>query len=132
MASEGSPTVGWVRTGEWLNYTATVQADGAYTLKARVASPNAGRTAVLSVDGVQKGTIAVPNTGGWTRFATVNLPVTLTAGTHVLKLTFQGDGQNINCDRVRAGHGHDPHDDGPPSGRRRSRPHPSRPRRGPR
>ena len=38
----------------------------------------------------------MPNTGGWTRFATVNVPVALTAGTHVLKLTFQGDGLNVN------------------------------------
>ncbi len=95
-SSEGSNSVGWIRNGEWLAYTATVQADGAYTLKARVASPYAGRTATFSVDGVQAGTIVVPNTGGWTQFATVSVPVTLTAGTHILKLSFSGDGQNIN------------------------------------
>ena len=96
IASEGSNSVGWIRNGEWLGYTATVQQAGAYTLKARVASPYAGRTAVLSVDGTQAATIAVPNTGSFETFTTVTVPVTLTAGSHLLKLAFPGDGQNVN------------------------------------
>ena len=57
---------------------------GPYTLTARVASPNSGRTAVLFVDGVEKATIAVPNTGSFAKFASVSVPVTLEAGTHTL------------------------------------------------
>ena len=95
-AGESTPNVGWVRTGEWLSYTANVTTAGNYTLSARVASPYAGRTAVLSVDGTPAATVAVPNTGSYAAFRTVQVPVALTAGTHVLKLTFSGDGQNIN------------------------------------
>lgn len=93
---EGSPNVGWIRNGEYLTYTATVQSAGAYTMTARVASPNSGRTAALSIDGAPGATITIPNTGSFSTFRTVSVPVTLTAGTHTLKLTFSGDGQNLN------------------------------------
>ena len=96
FTAEGSPSVGWVRNGEWLTYTPTVTTAGAYTMKARVANPNVPRTAVLSVDGVQTATITVPTTGSFGKFTTVQVPVTLAAGTHTLRLTFSGDGQNWN------------------------------------
>ncbi|MEN6517380.1 MAG: carbohydrate-binding protein [Methanospirillum sp.] len=92
----GVTDVGWIRNGEYLTYTANVTQAGNYTLTARTASPNSGRTMAFSVDGTQTATIAVPNTGAYERFATVPVPVTLAAGTHVLKLTFQGDGQNLD------------------------------------
>ena len=63
FTTEGSPSVGWIRNGEWLTYTTNVTTPGAYTMKARVANPNVPRTAVLSVDGVQTATITVPTTG---------------------------------------------------------------------
>ncbi|HIH03401.1 MAG TPA: carbohydrate-binding protein [Methanoregulaceae archaeon] len=91
-----TPNIGWVRTGEYLAYTATVQDAGTYTLSARVASPNSGRTIAVSVDGAAAATIPVPKTGAYERFATAEVPVTLAVGTHVLKLTFSGDGQNID------------------------------------
>lgn len=96
FTAEGSPSVGWIRSGEWLTYTATVTTAGAYTMKARVANPNVARTAVLSVDGVTNATITVPTTGSYGRFTTVSVPVTLPAGTHNLRLAFSGDGQNWN------------------------------------
>jgi PKD repeat protein len=116
--AEGTPDVGWIRDGEWLTYTVNVTQAGSYTLTARVASPNNDRTVVLSIDGVQFPTITIPNTGSFDTFtnvtpfmyvdlppqtptpgptgSTVPIPVTLTAGMHVLNLTFSGDGQNIN------------------------------------
>ncbi len=92
----GVTNVGWIRNGEFLTYTANVTKAGAYILRARVASPNSGRTAAVSVDGTQKATIAVPNTGSFATFRTVEVPVTLAAGTHTLKLAFAGDGQNLD------------------------------------
>jgi PKD repeat protein len=116
--TEGTPDIGWIRDGEWLTYTVNVTQAGSYTLTARVASPNNDRTVVLSIDGVQFPTITIPNTGSFATFtnvtpfmyvdlppqtptpgptgSTVPIPVTLTAGMHVLNLTFSGDGQNIN------------------------------------
>ncbi len=96
IAGEGSPSVGWIRNGEWLTYTATITTTGQYTLRARVASPNSGRTMALVVDNATGATMTVPNTGSFTRFTTVTVPIMLTAGKHTLRLTFSGDGQNLN------------------------------------
>ncbi len=92
----GIMNVGWVRNGEYLTYTATVAENGTYTMAVRVASANSGRTAALSVDGSPAATITVPNTGSFSMFMTVEAPVFLEAGTHTLKLTFAGDGQNLD------------------------------------
>ena len=95
-ASEASHNLGWIRNGEWVTYTATVQTSGSYSVTARVASPNTGCQARLAVDGAAPSTIAVPNTGSYSKFTNVSVPVMLTAGEHVLTLTFDGDGQNMN------------------------------------
>jgi hypothetical protein len=92
----GATNVGWIRDGEYLTYTATVQSAGAYTMTARVASPNSGRTIAVSVDGAPLATIAVPNTGSFAAFRTVPVPVTLPAGVHTVRLMFAGDGQNLD------------------------------------
>jgi hypothetical protein len=99
IETQGSVTnVGWIRNGEYLTYTANVTGAGAYAMTARVASPNTGRTIAVSVDGTLINTIAVPNTGSFSAFQTVQVmaPFSFSAGTHTLKLAFQGDGQNLD------------------------------------
>ena len=98
----GITNVGWIRNGEFLTYTASVAEAGQYTMSARVASPNSGRTFAVSVDGAAAGTIAVPSTGSFATFRTLEVPVTLEAGTHTVKLAFQGDGQNLDWIAFRA------------------------------
>ncbi len=96
LAALATPDVGWIRTGEYLVYTVNVTVAGTYTLTARVASPNSGRTMTLSAGGTTLATIAIPNTGSFATFSNVTVPVTLTAGSQALRLTFTGDGQNID------------------------------------
>jgi len=95
-ASEGSYAVGWVREGEWVAYTANVTTGGMFILNARVASPNDGRTCVLTINGTGDTVIQVPNTGSFNTYATVTLGVVLPAGLQRLTLRFSGDGQNLN------------------------------------
>ncbi|MEN6342135.1 MAG: carbohydrate-binding protein [Methanospirillum sp.] len=92
----GITNVGWIRSGEWLTYTANVTAEGQYTMSARVASPNSGRKFAVVVDGADTSTVTVPNTGSFEAFLTVEIPVPLAAGQHTLKLVFAGDGQNLD------------------------------------
>ena len=47
----GGYNVGWVSAGEWLNYTVKVATAGLYTIEFRVASPGAGGTFHLEVNG---------------------------------------------------------------------------------
>jgi hypothetical protein len=95
-SSGGVTNVGWIREGEWLTYTADVAASGQYTLTARVASPNSGRTILVLVDGASVATIGVPRTGSFSTWQTTSVQVPLASGQHTLRLMFTGDGQNID------------------------------------
>jgi len=92
----GVTNVAYIRTGEWIEYTINVPAAGTYPTTFRVSSPNSGRTMGISVDGTPVATIPVPNTGSFTTYTNVVFPVALQSGTHTLKVTFQGDGQNFD------------------------------------
>ena len=90
----GGYTLSYVSAGEWLKYSVSVTAAGSYTLDARVASPGAGGTFHVEVDGVNvTGTLAVPNTGGWQAWQTITTSaIALTAGPHVLRVVFDTNG----------------------------------------
>jgi hypothetical protein len=75
---------------EWLAYTISVPATGQYDIELRAATnvdfPNSAFR--VEVDGVNAtGTVVLPDTGGWSNYQWLGKKtVTLTAGTHVLKL----------------------------------------------
>jgi probable HAF family extracellular repeat protein len=104
----GGYNVGWTRPGEWLHYTAHVAAAGTYTLRARVAAVGAGGRLRVSFNGVDKtGPLAVPDTGGWQAWTTISTPVTLEAGTQVMRVVFDAAGSsggvgNVNWIRLDA------------------------------
>jgi hypothetical protein len=84
----GGYNIGWVGAGEWLQYTVNVASAGTYTIQFRVAAPAAGGTFRLEVNGIDKtGPLAVPNTGGWQTWGTVQKTgVALAAGQQVWRL----------------------------------------------
>ncbi len=93
----GGCNVGWIKAGEWLEYTVEVE-EGTYDIKVRLASPNDNRTLGISLDGNVLGTVDCPNaSSGWQDWRTATLAgVTLPAGEHVIRLTMQDDSFNIN------------------------------------
>ncbi len=90
----GGYKIGWTEAGEWMEYTVSVAAAGAYDLSVRVASAGAGGTFHLEVDGTNvTGPLAVPNTGGWDSWTAVSATgLTLAAGTRVLRLSMESAG----------------------------------------
>jgi PKD repeat protein len=98
LDTDGSPNVGWIRAGEWMAYTVNVSTAGTYTAGFRVASSHSGSTVQVYVDDgtTPVATVSVPNTGDWPAFRTVQVPVTLPAGQHRLRLSFPTDYVNIN------------------------------------
>jgi hypothetical protein len=87
--SGGGYNVGWINAGEWLEYTVNIVTAGTYTLDARVASPSGGGTLHVELDGADKtGALVVPATGGWQSWTTISRAVSLPAGTHVLRVSF--------------------------------------------
>ncbi len=101
---DGNNNIGWVAAGEWVNYTVNVGASGHYTVQLRVASP--GGDGWLKVGFNRSGvwaSVPVRATGGWQAYTTLELPVTLNAGTQVLTLLFETAGFNISKIVVSSG-----------------------------
>ncbi|WP_242204156.1 glycosyl hydrolase [Aestuariivivens insulae] len=87
--SEGA-TVGWIASGEWLEYTVDVQTTGCYNLSLRYACGNTGGGGpfYLELDGQKVSlNIGFQYTGDWANWSTKAVSnVNLTAGIHVLRL----------------------------------------------
>jgi hypothetical protein len=98
LNDDATYAVGWTRPGEWLQYTVNVTQTASYALDARVSSSVGTAQFRVDVDGADAtGTIAVPNTGGFNAWTTVQRPgVGLTAGTHVLRVYVVAGGFNLN------------------------------------
>jgi endonuclease/exonuclease/phosphatase family metal-dependent hydrolase len=97
--AEGGYDVGWTAAGEWLNYTVNVSSAGSYVVALRVATPG---TATMHV-GFNGGSsvwsgVAIPNSGGWQNWTTVNVTVNLAAGVQQMTLLF--DTGNVNLNKI--------------------------------
>jgi parallel beta-helix repeat protein len=96
VETKGTTTnVGYIRTGEWIEYTVNVASTGTYTATFRVAAWSSGRQIAVSVDGVPKATVSLPVTGSYTAWKTVSTQIPLEAGTHVIRLAFNNN-QNLD------------------------------------
>jgi beta-glucosidase len=104
----GGYDVGWINTGEWLEYTVNVPDPSAlYSIGVRVASASGGGQLRLRLDGKVLGTVTIPSTGNWQNWQTLTLPtapVSGGAGSKALRLEALSAGFNINwiqLDRVQ-------------------------------
>jgi|GEM_PF-412606 len=96
--SEGGFNLGWVNTGEWLEYTVNVSQNGNYDLGLRVASQGNGKKMHVEVDAINiTGTLAIPNTGSFQTWQAVTVSnITLTAGAKVVRIFFEENDINFN------------------------------------
>lgn len=102
-SNNGVTNIAWITNNEWTEYTVEMAASGTFTANFRVAAWADGKRISVSVDGQAVGTVNVPNTGSYEAFQTVSVPLQMTAGTHVVRLTYLGDGQNIDWFEVISG-----------------------------
>ena len=90
--SEGR-NVGWIDTGDYLHFSAVDFGSGAASFTARVASAGVGGTIEIrtgSLTGTVLGSCAVPVTGGWQTWTTINCNVSGLSGVRALYLRFVG------------------------------------------
>jgi len=92
----GGLDVGWVDTGDWIEFSVNVPASGNYTINYRVASPNNGGKIEFKENGVYRAEASIPNTGGWQTWVVVKATVYLNSGTRTIRLTANSGGWNIN------------------------------------
>ncbi len=70
--NDGGGTVGWIRNGEWIEYSIDVQTEGLYRAELRVASQAGGGNMQILVNGEDRsGNISIPSTFSWTAFTTI-------------------------------------------------------------
>lgn len=91
--SDGGYNIHKIETYEWLEYTINLSDAANFKFEFRVASTNSAGTISISLDGVSKGSVSVPNTGGMQTWRTVKKSYGgfggwLPAGEHVLRLSF--------------------------------------------
>ncbi|MEZ6318823.1 MAG: family 16 glycosylhydrolase [Phycisphaerales bacterium] len=86
VCNEGGYNIGWVRQGEWTEYTVNVLQTGTYRVDTRVAAQSNGGTFRFEIDGTPvSGDVAAPVTGGWQTWVTATTEVDLEAGEHILR-----------------------------------------------
>lgn len=97
-SDNGNPNVGWILSGEWLDYTIDVEESGYYNVVLRTASANSsGGPAYLYVNGEERlGPINVPGTGEWDNFISLQAgKIALDVADTLLTLKFVGGGFNL-------------------------------------
>lgn len=97
----GGMNIGWISTGDWVEYHLDAERGGRYELFMRYASPNGTASVAVSLDGVSVITESIDTaTGGWQNWQSLRLgELILPQGVSVLRLAFTtsgGDDLNIN------------------------------------
>ena len=92
--SDGVSNLGYVDANDWATYNIDVSFSGIYELIVR----HAGYTGDfdISIDGAVNRNVAFPATAGWQEWESYNSQLSLTEGQHVMKLTFNKPGTNLN------------------------------------
>ena len=95
---EGGYNVGWIASGEWLEYVVNVAYSGTYNVTVRVASQTAGGNLHIELGGVNvTGTMNFAATGGWQTWTTVaKNNVVLSAGQQIMRISMDSGDWNIN------------------------------------
>lgn len=105
----GGKNVGYIDAGDWLSYAGTpvnIPSTGNYVIEYRVASQNGGGSLAFEEAGGAPvhGTIAIPATGGWQTWTTIQHTVNLSAGNHQFGIKANAGGWNLNWIRISKAH----------------------------
>ncbi|MBF99742.1 MAG: hypothetical protein CMI36_12185 [Owenweeksia sp.] len=92
----GGDNVGWIDTGDWMEYEVNSPGSTTYDIDLRVAALYAGGEIEIFTDNTSLGTVTVPSTGGWQVWTTVSTTVSLPAGAQTLRVEAETGGFNVN------------------------------------
>lgn len=96
----GGQNVGFIATGDSLEYTVNIPADGTYQIEYRVATDSGSDGFILSFDGVEVDMQTVEPTGGWQTYVTLTASIDLVQGEQTMRFDFVGGSVNINWIRI--------------------------------
>jgi hypothetical protein len=97
----GGYNVGWITTGEWLEYLINSTATTMYTLTSRVAASTDGNQFHIEVDGIDKtGIITVNATGGVQTYTDFSNDIAISAGLHCMRVFFDKSNGGFNLNKI--------------------------------
>lgn len=96
--------IGWIETGEWLEYTVNVATAGNYNVKARISSVSSAGEFILQFNGLPVKTgISVPNTGSNQAWRELEIgTISLNAGEQVMRVEVISGGFNLSMIQFEA------------------------------
>jgi hypothetical protein len=98
--TDGGKNVGYLETGDWMDYQINVGNAGIYTVEFRVASAlPEGVLKGLHIkksDGTTIGMLNIPHTGNWQNWTTIKTNLNLDAGIQTIRVYVDKPGWNIN------------------------------------
>ncbi|MCB9289563.1 MAG: carbohydrate-binding protein [Lewinellaceae bacterium] len=91
-------SVGWIASGEWMQYDVRVEESAVYDVHVRVAAGGSGGRFHFSAGGAEiSDIVSVPYSGGWQNWQTVVVPnVVLTPSDQKLRFHIDKDGYNLS------------------------------------
>jgi uncharacterized delta-60 repeat protein len=88
----GGYNVGFLKGGEWLEYTMDFVQSGPQVLNVRAASKGAGGTFRVLINGYSLGNFVMPDTGGWQTFTTLSKSLYFGPSRYVIRFEALGEG----------------------------------------
>lgn len=103
----GGYNIGYIDSGEWLEFAINVSTPGSFSADTRVASAQNGGAFYFEIDGAKIGSdISTTNTGGWQTWTTINSSLgNLSAGDHHLCIQMKSGPFNINWVELKSADG---------------------------
>ena len=100
----GGLNMGWIDSGDWMEYSVQVDVAGNYQFDFRLASQNGSTPGYkILLDGQWVDQIEIPKTGDWQNWQTISgRVVSLDAGQYTLRVEAQSSGANFNWVQLTA------------------------------
>lgn len=97
-SNAGVTKIGYVKSGEWLEYSVKVENTDKYFLRVTLGSPSSSSKLRIEIDGIDKtGLVAIPNTGGYEDWENFLLELNLVKGDQVIRFYFESTDAYV-CD----------------------------------
>ncbi|MEW7278309.1 cellulase family glycosylhydrolase [Aquimarina sp. 2201CG1-2-11] len=96
----GGINVGWIDVGDYIDYRLNIPESGLYKIEYRVASKFGNGEVDFRVNNTSKGKTAIPNTGNWQNWITIDTTVELSRGNQTIRLFATGPSWNINWFKI--------------------------------
>jgi beta-glucanase (GH16 family) len=96
-ANDGGENVGWIESGEWLEFSVNVEESKSYDVEIRVASLyDTGKMKILFNGSDKTGSISIPATGAWSSFSSIYVKdINLVNSDTLMRIEFESGQFNL-------------------------------------